>query len=684
MDLLGGKEEESVWQPEGEEERGEGEKKEERDEGLTELTDEELATQWRKLKLRKAPREDGIENETWKYMTGEIGEVWRRLVKEVWKKGKTPEDWKEGIISPIYKKEEKSVVGNYRGVTLLNTAYKIYASILNDRLRAVAEEKLQESQFGFRKGRGTADAIFVLNYIVNKELKKKGGKVFAFFVDLKAAFDNVDRQELNERMKAIGTEDHLRRRIIEIYRETKNTVKIGERRTETFWTERGVRQGYPMSPTLFNIYVSDLEEEMKKEQEEGMTIGREKLWTIAYADDIVLLGRGEKELQGMMRRFKRYLEKKKMTLSTEKSKILVFEDGRGRKKKREWKWEEEDIEEVREIKYLGYMMQKNGGSEKHLAERFKRASVAMKKTWSIGEKVFKDDFGRRMKMFEALVGSVALYGAEIWGWTNDARLDRIKRKYVKWILGLDRTTPNHILVEETKLREIKTEALRRAVKFEEKERNGGKKIVAECFKVMDRQRAKKEEGKWEAARSRLLGRLGMEKKDLDEVREAGSEEVIKTILEKIEVKEKEERRRKLEESRYNRTYKNVVTENMPKYLSGRRKRKDRSLIARYRCGNECKENQHWKEEEEKTCRLCEEETESIEHIIRDCRVIGTDLQIGELLNEDGRGLETLKGIEEARRRKREIDKPSGSEPESETLEGCKAQRTTEPKLKNRR
>lgn len=47
-------------------------------------------------------------------------------------------------------------------------------------------------------------------------------------------------------------------------------------------------------------------------------------------------------------------------------------------------------------------MQKNGGAEKHIMERKKKAMIAMKKTWSIGERIFKEDYMRRMKMFEAL------------------------------------------------------------------------------------------------------------------------------------------------------------------------------------------------------------------------------------------------------------------------------------------
>lgn len=90
------------------------------------------------------------------------------------------------------------------------------------------------------------------------------------------------------------------------------------------------------------------------------------------------------------------------------------------------------------------------------------------------------------------------------------RLYRIERKYVKWILGLDRRTPNYILIEEIKMIEIRIEATRRAIIYEEKARNSGKKLVVECIKV----RTKKEEGKWEAARGDLLKRMGIDKEEI--------------------------------------------------------------------------------------------------------------------------------------------------------------------------
>ena len=95
----------------------------------------------------------------------------------------------------------------------MGTAYKIYASILNERLEKEATDKLKKGQFGFKKERGT-NMIYMLNYVVNRELNRKEGKIFAFFT---AAFDVVDRRKLNELMKKMKIEKNLKLRIMDKY-----------------------------------------------------------------------------------------------------------------------------------------------------------------------------------------------------------------------------------------------------------------------------------------------------------------------------------------------------------------------------------------------------------------------------------------------------------------------------------
>lgn len=82
-----------------------------------------------------------------------------------------------GDNSDIIKKGEGVTVEEYRGITVMPTLYKVYASVLVERLREETEFKkvIPHNQRGFRRGMGTMDNIYVLNYIVNRQMTKKGG-----------------------------------------------------------------------------------------------------------------------------------------------------------------------------------------------------------------------------------------------------------------------------------------------------------------------------------------------------------------------------------------------------------------------------------------------------------------------------------------------------------------------------
>ena len=107
------------------------------------------------------------------------------------------------MVVPVLKKGSGKKVEDYRGITLTQTAYKKYESVLAERLRKVVEGKglLPPSQAGFRKGRGTIDNVYTLNYLINRQVNRKGKKMIIFFIDLKAAFDSVDREVLIKAMR---------------------------------------------------------------------------------------------------------------------------------------------------------------------------------------------------------------------------------------------------------------------------------------------------------------------------------------------------------------------------------------------------------------------------------------------------------------------------------------------------
>lgn len=97
-------------------------------------------------------------------------------------------------------------------------------------------------------------------------MTKPRGKIFAFSEDLKVVFDSLDRDKLWKVMEKRGESKHIMLRLKEIYRETINKVKVNGKESEYFYTEKGVRQGCPLSPSLFTLYVANLEERLRLAQ----------------------------------------------------------------------------------------------------------------------------------------------------------------------------------------------------------------------------------------------------------------------------------------------------------------------------------------------------------------------------------------------------------------------------------
>jgi len=243
------------------------------------IQEEEIKEVVRKIKKKKAAGVDGIPMETWKFAGKHLWKELVRLLRQIWKEGTISEDWRKGIIVPIYKKEDPETPSNYRGISLLCTAYKIYAEIIRGKLEREVEEKegLPETQMGFRRGRSTMDGIFVLKYLVQKGERtgEKRRKIYAFFADLRAAFDNVDRDLLWKILRKMKIKEGLIKRIEKIYERTEVQIRTGGIIPERFETRKGVRQGCVLSPLLFNVYIAEVDKEFRNRKIGEVEIGRE-------------------------------------------------------------------------------------------------------------------------------------------------------------------------------------------------------------------------------------------------------------------------------------------------------------------------------------------------------------------------------------------------------------------------
>jgi hypothetical protein len=113
-----------------------------------------------KLKRYKSPGTDQIPAKLIKADGSKICFEIHKLIISIWNKEELPEQWKESIIVPVYKKGDKTDCSNYRGISLLSTTYKILSNILLSRLTPYAEEIVVDHQCGFQHNWSTTDHIF--------------------------------------------------------------------------------------------------------------------------------------------------------------------------------------------------------------------------------------------------------------------------------------------------------------------------------------------------------------------------------------------------------------------------------------------------------------------------------------------------------------------------------------------
>ena len=148
------------------------------------------------LRSGRAAGEGGIAPEVLKAGGAEMVGWLHRMFSLVWAPGKVPQAWKDSIIIALYKGAgDQADCNKYRGISLLEVEGKILASILARRALRFVDDKLLESQCGFRPRRRTTDAMFAVRR--SCELRWASGlDTYLCFIDLQKAFDSVDRPRL--------------------------------------------------------------------------------------------------------------------------------------------------------------------------------------------------------------------------------------------------------------------------------------------------------------------------------------------------------------------------------------------------------------------------------------------------------------------------------------------------------
>ena len=173
---------------------------------------------------------------------------------------------------------------------------------------------------------------FVLRHLVHAERKAKAagertcGRLFVAFMDFTQAYDRVDRAALWSHLQSIGMPHHMLRAVQGMYEGDTYVLVDGPKRTGPVSPTKGVKQGCPLSPLLFALFIYDYAQSVQCLQAKGVPLryGGRVVSHVFYADDLALVSHLETGLQCMLRGLELYARHKGLTVNASKSEVVVF------------------------------------------------------------------------------------------------------------------------------------------------------------------------------------------------------------------------------------------------------------------------------------------------------------------------------------------------------------------------
>lgn len=396
---------------------------------------EEIRQVIKEMKNNKSPGENLIEIELLKKADQVVCSLLRDIFAKIWEDEKVPVEWKTATIVPIFKKGDRSLPVNYRGIALLDVGYKIFTKILNNRVREYAEQITGEYQCGFRRARSTLNHIYTASQIIEKNYEFNI-KTVALFVDFKQAYDSIIREEMWRALAEVGIPVKYINLVRACYETTECKVKFKNAESEPFPVKNGLRQGDPLAPTLFNLV---LESVMRKAGLANPVINQEQPVTLAFADDIVIIAPKINLVKEVCEKLATEAARVGLSINEEKTKFMIINGPKYSQDDREVQTMEVNgmrFQRTGEFKYLGVPLNDKRDAHKIIEERIKCANRCYYSLiGSLKSKLLSHQ--SKIKIYLAYIRPVLTYGCEAWTLCKGDRkaLALFEKKVLRKVFG---------------------------------------------------------------------------------------------------------------------------------------------------------------------------------------------------------------------------------------------------------
>ena len=426
---------------------------------------DEVLTMARKMRAHKAPGPDEVDQGIVKAILlqecvptepdpvapcSPYTRVLFAILQQTWVSGKIPELWKTAHVVPIPKKGDLSSPENYRTISLMSTLLKLLLAILTQRLTKYCETNkiLGMEQAGFRRHEESVAQATALYEAIRRRLAKDLPTI-GLFIDFKKAYDTVPHDVLFERVRGIGVQGRFMGFVEELYANSELKVRLKGQESRAIRVRRGVRQGCPLSPLLFNIFINAILDGCEGDALDvpGQTIPMRGL---LFADDVVILSDSPDRLRQNKERVEAWAARSGMTFGVAKCGVMYFGARPGTET---WELQGQPVSVVEHYDYLGLRIDSNLSLETIVAERARKGKRALQAMVPF-LRMTTVPLQIKLLVTRAILVPVLTYGAELFGMSlsRTMELDRILAEGLRLALGMSRassTTSRVILFAET-------------------------------------------------------------------------------------------------------------------------------------------------------------------------------------------------------------------------------------------
>ena len=372
---------------------------------------------------------------------------------EVYNTLKPPSQWTTSVIVPLPKKGDLCLMTNYRGISLLSIAAKVYNKILLNRIRVHVDPILRSNQAGFRTGRSCTQQIHILRRIM-EGFQDRQLPLTVTFIDFKKAFDSINRNMMFAVLRHYGIPEAVVNAISVLYLNSKSAVMVDGNLSDTFAVSTGVLQGDVLAPFLFVILVDYLMAKATSDNDTGVVTHPRRsrrhpaivLNDLDFADDIALLETTSSQAQAQLTRTAAAANDLGLIISSSKTEYMtsncspqpalqVYGD---------------KINHVSNFRYLGSMMASSASDFK------RRKALSWCAFWKL-ERLWKCQqlpITTKVKLFKTTCVTILLYGCESWVISQDmeSKINAFATSCYRIMLQIKRTDhiPNTTIYDMTK------------------------------------------------------------------------------------------------------------------------------------------------------------------------------------------------------------------------------------------